>query len=68
MKKVIVTEDIVRILKKEQSFLDRTGFMLLPAGSNEDVLSVHKKKRRISSWQALTQPRASRGNPLFHHT
>ena len=45
MKKVIVTEDIIRILKKEQSFLDRSGFMLLPAGSNEDVLAVHKKEK-----------------------
>ena len=62
MKKVIVTEDIIRILKKEQSFLDRTGFMLLPAGSNEDVLAIHKKKRQTSSWQALTQPQLA-GRP-----
>ncbi|HBG93013.1 MAG TPA: hypothetical protein DDX12_06025 [Nitrospiraceae bacterium] len=45
MKKVIVTEDIIRILKKEQSFLDRSGFMLLPAGSNGDVLAIHKKEK-----------------------
>lgn len=44
-KKIIVTEDIIRILKKEQSFLDRSGFMLLPARSNEDILAVHKKER-----------------------
>jgi len=45
MKKVIVTENILKILRKEQSFLDRSGFMLLPAASNGDVLALHKKEK-----------------------
>lgn len=45
MKKVIVIKDIIGILKKEQSFLDRSGFTLLPAESNEEVLAVHKKEK-----------------------
>ncbi|MDI6744085.1 MAG: PilZ domain-containing protein [Thermodesulfovibrionales bacterium] len=45
MKKIIAIEDIIRLPKKEQSFLDRSGFVLLPAASNEDILAVHKKEK-----------------------
>jgi len=45
MKKVILSKDIIGTLKKEQSFLDRSGFRLLPAESNEDILNIHKKEK-----------------------
>ena len=42
MKKVIIAEDIANILKKDRSFLSRSGIKTFAAAANEEILALHK--------------------------
>ncbi|TAN39907.1 MAG: response regulator [Nitrospirae bacterium] len=44
MKRVIIAEDIYAALREEQSFLDRSDIGVAPAGSNSEVLALHREK------------------------
>ncbi len=45
MKKILVTDDVARIISKEKSFLDREGVNLLMVATNDDVLPVHRAEK-----------------------
>jgi len=45
MKKVIISEDISALIKKEKSFLNRSGIRILKADRNSKVLSLHKSEK-----------------------
>lgn len=45
MKKVIMTEDVRTLLAREHSFLDRAAVRALPAGTNEDIFSLHSAEK-----------------------
>jgi DNA-binding response OmpR family regulator len=45
MKKILVTDNIIKILEKDRSFLAREGVKLFTAATTDDVLSVHRVER-----------------------
>jgi DNA-binding response OmpR family regulator len=45
MKKVIIAEDIKKILDREESFLNRSGISIFTASTNEQALAFHKAER-----------------------
>jgi CheY-like chemotaxis protein/Tfp pilus assembly protein PilZ len=45
MKKILVTANVMTIIEKEKSFLDREGIKLFKAATNDDVLSIHRTER-----------------------
>jgi CheY-like chemotaxis protein len=45
MKKVLVTDTVMRIIEKDKSFLALEGVKLFPAATNDDVLSIHKTEK-----------------------
>ena len=44
VKKVIADEDILNLLRREHSFLDRSGFRCFSVRSNEEALAVHRRE------------------------
>jgi CheY-like chemotaxis protein len=45
MKKVIMPEDVRQLLEKERSFLNRSNVRVLVAGSNEEILDLHRTEK-----------------------
>jgi CheY-like chemotaxis protein len=45
MKKILVTDNIIKILEKNRSFLAREGVKLFTAATADDLLSVHRTER-----------------------
>jgi len=45
MKKVLVARDIRAALEKENTFLNRTDMQVFSAGTNDEVLSVHRAEK-----------------------
>ncbi|MDA8082328.1 MAG: PilZ domain-containing protein [Nitrospiraceae bacterium] len=45
MKRVIIAEDIHEVLRAEQSFLCRSDIKVVTAGSNTEVLALHKTEK-----------------------
>jgi CheY-like chemotaxis protein len=45
MKKVIMPDDVRQLLEKERSFLNRSNVRVIPAGSNEKILDLHRTER-----------------------
>jgi CheY-like chemotaxis protein len=56
MKKVIIAEDVNATLEKEKSFLNRAGFRILPAASNEKALALHRSVKADLIIAKLTMP------------
>jgi len=44
-KKVIMPEELLRLIKRERSFLDRTGIKIFAASSNGEALALHRKEK-----------------------
>jgi len=59
MKKVIISEDIWTILKKEQSFLSRSDVRTFAASSNEKALSLHRAEKADLLIAKLDSPEMS---------
>ena len=45
MVKILISKNIHTLLQKGSSFLDRTGVMVFPVASNEELLQVHRRER-----------------------
>jgi len=45
MKKIIITEDLITIVKKDKSFFNRTDIRTIPAATNEEILALHRAER-----------------------
>ena len=45
MKKIIITENLKRILEEGEHFLTRAGFMFLTAKTGEEVLTLHRLEK-----------------------
>lgn len=45
MKKIIIAQDIYKILNQKNSFLDRADMLVLPIASQDEVLGVHRAER-----------------------
>jgi CheY-like chemotaxis protein len=45
MKKVIIAEDLIPIVEKDKSFLNRTDIRTIPAATNEEILALHKSEK-----------------------
>ncbi len=45
MKKVIMLQEVKELLDEEQSFLNRSSVKAMAAGSNKDVLGLHRKEK-----------------------
>ncbi len=45
MKKIVVTDEVMTIIAKEKTFLDRNIIKLFMVASNDDVLPIHRAER-----------------------
>ncbi len=45
MKKVIIAEDLIKIVNKDKSFFSRTDIRTIPAATNEEILALHRSER-----------------------
>ena len=56
MKKLIISEDIGSILKKDRSFLNRTDIKIFTAAANNEVLALHKTEKANLVITSLDMP------------
>ncbi|MEJ2324366.1 MAG: response regulator [Nitrospirota bacterium] len=59
LRKVIVPERVLALLKKQHSFLDREGIKILPASSNREALELHRAERADLVVAELDSPEMS---------
>ena len=45
MKKVIIAEDLIAIVEKDQSFFNRTDIRTISAATNEEILALHRTEK-----------------------
>jgi len=45
VKKVIIAEDLIAIIEKDQSFFNRTDIRTISAATNEEILVLHRSER-----------------------
>lgn len=45
MKKVLLSKDVMRLLMEKSSYLDRAEISVFSAGTNDELLKVHKRER-----------------------
>lgn len=45
MKKVIITEDLIKIVEKDKCFINRTDIKTISAATNEEILDLHRTER-----------------------
>ena len=45
MKKVIIAEDLITTVEKDESFFNRTDIRTIPAATNEEILALHRTER-----------------------
>lgn len=45
MKKVIIAEDLITIVEKDKSFINRTDIRTISAATNEEILALHRTER-----------------------
>jgi DNA-binding response OmpR family regulator len=45
MKKIIITQDVKELIEREDNFLNRAEFRIIPVASNEEALDIHRVEK-----------------------